>query len=209
MKISLNSIASLALFTMLSLTFANAPMMQNAVISTHPDRGDVMSVEGVEAALIRTDSGITLNFFTNDLIAGNAYSAWWVIVNEPENCETRPCTAADIIVNVDGTKSNLTSAGGMVANEHGIANFFSHLALGEVPNPWYSHDFIDPYGVEVHIVLHEHGPVIEGMEEEMTSTYRAGCTDESLPAIFPVTALTDGASGPNDCQHFQFAIFMP
>ncbi|UCH25588.1 MAG: hypothetical protein JSV66_16925 [Trueperaceae bacterium] len=58
-------------------------------------------------------------------------------------------------------------------------------------------------------MINDHGPVLEGMMEELTLTYRGGCTDESLPAAFPDTAKADGVAGPKSCQLFQFATFMP
>ena len=41
----------------------------------------------------------------------------------------------------------------------------------------------------------------------MIQTYRAGCTDASLPGIFPPTAKSDGEPGPNSCQLYQVAVF--
>jgi hypothetical protein len=42
----------------------------------------------------------------------------------------------------------------------------------------------------------------------MIQTYRGGCSDASpFPAIFPPTALADGAPGPNTCRLSQVAIF--
>jgi hypothetical protein len=51
--------------------------------------------------------------------------------------------------------------------------------------------------------------VIAGLEEEMVSTYRAGCTDASLPAFFPPSAFADGTPGHNTCRLWQTAIFLP
>jgi ubiquinone/menaquinone biosynthesis C-methylase UbiE len=41
----------------------------------------------------------------------------------------------------------------------------------------------------------------------MIRTYRAGCTDASLPAIFPASAKGDGQPGPNTCRLWQLAVF--
>jgi hypothetical protein len=61
---------------------------------------------------------------------------------------------------------------------------------------------------EIHLVLHDHGPVVAELEQEMLSTYRAGCADTSpFPEIFPPTALADGTPGPNNCLLYQAAVF--
>ena len=56
--------------------------------------------------------------------------------------------------------------------------------------------------------IHDHGPLIDGREAEMTGTYRGGCMDETLPEIVPATAKADGAVGPNSCKLVQDVIFV-
>ena len=60
---------------------------------------------------------------------------------------------------------------------------------------------------EIQFVINDHGPVLQGFLPEMTHTYRAGCTDASIPAIFSATARADGVPGPNACQLYQMAVF--
>lgn len=43
----------------------------------------------------------------------------------------------------------------------------------------------------------------------MIGTYRAGCTDASLPAFVPATAFADGTPGPNTCRLCQTAVLAP
>ena len=64
-------------------------------------------------------------------------------------------------------------------------------------------------GIEVHLVLNDHGPVIEGRTADMLSTYRGGCTTESIPAPMPASARASGTPGPNQCRLVQFSIFKP
>jgi hypothetical protein len=59
----------------------------------------------------------------------------------------------------------------------------------------------------VQFVVNDHGPLLPEFLPEMIQTYRAGCTDASLPAIFPATARGDGTPGPNTCRLFQVAVF--
>ncbi len=48
---------------------------------------DASVVEGASSTLARTKNGITATIQTDDLKAGNAYTLWWVIFNNPEKCE--------------------------------------------------------------------------------------------------------------------------
>ena len=64
-----------------------------------------------------------------------------------------------------------------------------------------------PRTAEVQLVLNDHGPVLKGYLPGMIQTYRAGCTDASLPGIFPPSAKADGTPGPNACQLYQAAVF--
>lgn len=59
----------------------------------------------------------------------------------------------------------------------------------------------------MHLILNDHGPKLPEFMPEMIQTYRAGCTDKSLPPIFPETAIGDGTPGPNTCRLFQLAVF--
>ena len=73
---------------------------------------------------------------------------------------------------------------------------------------WLGTGFKDPWKSEIHLVIHDHGPLIDGREAEMTGSYRGGCTDASLPEIVPATAKADGSAGPNTCKLVQDVIFM-
>jgi hypothetical protein len=59
----------------------------------------------------------------------------------------------------------------------------------------------------VHLILNDHGPVLAEYMPGMISTYRSGCTDASLPPIFPASAKADGTPGPNTCRLWQMVVF--
>ena len=80
--------------------------------------------------------------------------------------------------------------------------------VGAIAGPWFAgEEFDEPFTAEVHGVINDHGPVIDAFMPAMVRTYRAGCTDASLPAIFPPTAFADGTPGPNTCRLYQTAVF--
>ncbi|HRW11305.1 MAG TPA: hypothetical protein P5121_39675 [Caldilineaceae bacterium] len=98
---------------------------------------------------------------------------------------------------------------GQIADEMGQAEFRATLKVDDTLDEWFGYGLPDTIAAEIHVVLHDHGPPVEGLVEEMLSSFRAGCTDESLPTIFPALAYADGTPGPNACIHYQFAMFQP
>ena len=132
---------------------------------------------------------------------------WIVTINNPSACLASPCSGPDIMLN-PATRSQVTYGAGRVAGKSGEANFHGSLAAGPVPQGWLPNQGLDdPLGAEVHLVVNDHGPVLAGYMPEMIQTYRAGCTDASIPAFFPATAFADGTPGPNTCQLWQVAVF--
>jgi len=178
-------------------------------VQTHASRGDVQTVAGAGAQLVHTDDGVMMTFETAELTPGNVYTAWWVFINNPDGCETIPCTPADVLGNSAAVISDLGYADGLIADADGHGTFTAFQPLGALSNEWIGNGFSNLGGTEIHVIINEHGPMIPKMIDDMLSSYRGGCTDESIPAPFPDTARADGMPGPNTCQLFQFAIFLP
>ncbi|MBK8022966.1 MAG: hypothetical protein IPK19_16455 [Chloroflexi bacterium] len=102
-------------------------------VRTHPSQGDVREVEGAQAELFTSEEGVTMNFRTTELEAGHVYTAWWVIVNNPENCEASPCAPAQVLGDPATLGSEVTFADGLLVDEAGRMEFAASLAAGEVP----------------------------------------------------------------------------
>ncbi len=186
---------------------AQAPRMKTADVRTHMARGDVKPVPGATARLLVSPAGVTVNFFTRELVAGHVYTAWWVVINKPSACASSPCAGSDVLQRTDIVDADVGYADGVIADAHGVGNFFAHLSPGLIPGGWYRRGLTNPGGAEVHIVLHDHGPMIEALKENMLRTLRGGCTDASVPAAYPPVAKADGTAGPNRCQLYQVAMF--
>ena len=121
-----------------------------------------------------------------------------------------PFDGARSTVEVDFNPQGLTDADGVIVGESGEAHFAAYLPVGEVTDdPWFGNGFTNPTGAEIHLVINSHGPLIPERAGEMLNTYRAGCTDESIPPAFPDTARADGEAGPNSCSLVQAAVFQP
>lgn len=176
-------------------------------VRTHPSQGDVREIEGAAAELFTTQDGFTVNLSTSQLEPGHVYTAWLVMINNPEACSTSPCEAPDILGNSEAIQSEITYGDGIIVGEDGIGNFAAHLNTGEVPGGWHGIPLANPLSAEIHVVINDHGPLISEQAANMLNTYRGGCTDESLPPPFPATAKADGEPGPNTCRLVQTAIF--
>lgn len=183
---------------------------QDAAVSWHPQSGNTGAVgNSAQASLFRSTNGIRYRFDTTDLVPGNAYTMWLVVVNDPASCDATPCAAPQIITDpaVDGQVT--WGQDGEVARNNGTARFNARIDAGPLLDGWIQVQGLDdPMGAEIHLIVNDHGPVIQDMRREMLRTYRAGCADTSpFPAFFPATALADGDPGPNTCRLYQAAVF--
>ena len=185
--------------------------VQRTPMRWHSQSGNAhMSVIGddARAKLTRTSSGISYSINTHSLRAGHAYTVWVLVINNPAACEHSPCVPTDILKNPD-TESQVTYGGGHVVGSSGNGGFGGHLARGPLSEGWLAGQGLeDPLGAEIHLVLNDHGPKLAGFMPGMIRTYRAGCTDASLPGLFPPTAIADGEPGPNMCRLWQAAMFL-
>ncbi len=156
-------------------------------------------VNGVVAGtstLHRNSSGITVNFKATGLTPGYAYTIWWVIWNNPENCTTPgACTDIDFGI-ADAVQVEVMGATGHVVGNSGKGNFSAHLNENDdssTVNPLFGlpgyGGLLDAQKAEVHLVLRSHGPAIPGMVNEQISSYEGGCDDPF--AIPPFTEIPD------------------
>ncbi len=181
-----------------------------AEIKTHKMTGAVNVVEGAKAMLVSTEAGIAGSFTTKNLNPGHVYTMWVAIMNKPEACEMKGvdhCTGKDIIKRSETVNSDVTYGDGVVVAADGTATFRTFIPAGALGYSWLGNGLMNPTGAEIHFSLHDHGPMIPDKVQEMISTTREGCTEESLPKIWPASARADGKAGPNKCTMAQFAIF--
>jgi hypothetical protein len=188
-------------------TAAASAELQQSPITWHPQSGTGAVGGRAEAKLVRTGGGISFTFKTEQLKPGHAYTVWLVVINEPSACAADPCSASDILQK-PSTESQVTYAAGHVVGGSGNGTFAGSRRIGPIPEGWLAgRGLDDPLGAQIQLVLNDHGQKIPRFMPGMIHTYRAGCTDASLPAIFPPTAFADGEPGPNTCRLYQVAVF--
>ena len=200
-------LVTLSSITAMAASASRAPNQHtSAPVTTHPSQGPVTVIDGATARMHSNDDGIVVIMATKQLDKMHADTLWVITINRPDLCLTSPCTPEDILKRTDIVDANVVYGGGRVVRGN-ITSFMSYLPVGEVDGGWFDNDFVNPRGAEVHLVVNDHGPLIPELAREMTSTYRAGCTDASIPTAFPPTAYADGTPGPNQCRLVQVAIF--
>lgn len=188
---------------------ANADDIREVAVRSHPSQGDVTEIAGATARMAATSTGMFVNMETAGLTPGHVYTLWLAVMNNPSACDAQPCTPKDVLKRSDAVVSDVGYAGGAIVGSDGSARFAYYQGTGPLFRGFFDNGLQRTGGVEVHLVVNDHGPVIAGREAEMLSTYRDGCTDESLPAPMPESARAQGAPGPNQCRMVQFAQFLP
>lgn len=204
-----DSSAVIAAFAAFSASAAIGGDLRTATVNTHPSQGDVEIVAEATSHLGASDAGIFVNIDTSGLAPGHVHTLWFVAINAPAACDGAPCTSKDVLKRTEIVKADVGYLDGVVVGADGSAQFSGFQPTGALQNAWFSDGLKSTEGVEIHLVINDHGPAIDGMVGEMLTTYRAGCSDESIPAPMPASARADGTPGPNACKLVQFSIFEP
>ncbi len=156
------------------------------------------------ATLKREKNGVRVEIETSSLEPGDAHTVWWLIFNNPDECDGSNFSLGncdndgdfDFLSAVNGSVLNAT---GGVADEFGDATFNAFLPLGLIrlnrtatgrERHRVGPGLQNPKGAEIHVVIRTHGPASGTPAEliEQMSTLDGGC---------------------NPCKSVQRAIFVP
>jgi hypothetical protein len=85
-------------------------------------------VVGGAATLTRSKKSVWANIHTSGLYPNSAYSIWWVVWNDPENCFDG-CGEDDLEIK----GNSIFHAGGFVTGDDGTANVSVHADTGSLP----------------------------------------------------------------------------
>jgi hypothetical protein len=208
-------IVSLLLGFTLTLAAQDTHMSPIITVRNVLRTGSEERIVGAEAILTRMAHGISMTFITEELLPGNAYTAWWVIFNTPKGCSDEACGLDDVFLlddegrfildanslaqpNIAGREATQVSflwATGNIADEEGHAMFRASLPIGDLTGDVsFGPGLLEPMRSEVHLLLRSHGPVIPELRNEQLFTAWGGCPD-------PVTR--------TPCEDVQIAIFEP
>jgi hypothetical protein len=150
-----------------------------------PINGEVVG----KSLLIRTQNGLTMALKTH-LVPKHTSTVWFVLFNNPENCDYCPCGGPNFEDFFNGEETGLVmiNAAGRVNSQTGVTEFAGHLLEGdtrgsanEVVFGQPARALVDSRTAEVFLVVRSHGPAIPGEIREQTSIWEGGCTDFLLP----------------------------
>lgn len=172
------------------------------------------------SALVRTDNGISASFQSTNLPPGQAVTLWFVIFNSPADC-IGGCGLDDILFNPSAEADFLVAAGHVIG-ESGSANFGAHLRVGdtsgsafpEIGLPDRVTGLTNPWGAQVGLLVHSHGPKLTGQAlKAQLSSFTGGCAvflgDLELPGSGIADGPEDVPDAVGECSTLQASIHMP
>ncbi len=209
-QLGLTLVVIAMVFSMVATAGATGSVKQTATVSWHAQQAPLgkTGIVGGTGSVVRSNQGINFNLSTSELVEGNAYTVWLVVINNPSFCAATPCTAPEIF-NPE-SRSQVRFGDGLVAGSSGRGIFSGSVSEGPLSGWLPDGALEDARTAEIHLVVNDHGPAIDEFMPGMVRTYRGGCSDASpFPAIFPATALADGEVGPNICRLYQASVLAP
>lgn len=183
-----------------------AAQAENAPFNWTPPSGMTPGpIAGTNANIVTNSDGIAMQLETVHMTPGHVVTVWFVAIQSPENCTSTPCAPPEGMGSPVLMNTVATLAGGAVISEDGSLSMSGFMPVGDVSGNFFDTQLETPESAEIHLAIHDHGPLNAERAAEMMSGYRAGCTDASVPPFYPETARTDGMVGPFDCKVLQFA----
>lgn len=165
-------------------------------------------IKGSKAILLITKEGANVSLSTRQLAPGHIYTWWFIVFNNPEKCEAKPCNIKDFLNRADETMADAGYADVTMADDKGEAQLSTYVPKGPLKQAWYGNGLQNLKSAEIHMALHDHGKLLPEMAETMMMTYRGGCTTESLYPDFPEISKSFGEPGPNKCNLLQVVVFV-
>ncbi|MEL6550276.1 MAG: hypothetical protein AAFQ54_08505 [Pseudomonadota bacterium] len=164
-------------------------------------------IEGTSVVLEKGAFGAAMALKSSGLTPGEVVTVWWVVIQNPSVCAESPCTPVETMSDGAASDAVVTLAAGGVVAEDGTISLASYLPKGEVEGNFFETTFHSPEIAEYHLPVHNHGPLDPAIADEMLTSFRAGCSDDSLPEYYPQSAISDGVAGSFDCKTVQVVFF--
>lgn len=199
------AIASGLTLCMTAAAFADA--ITKPMSWTPPSGMEPGPIEETSAVLEKGSFGAAMAIKSSGLTPGHVVTIWWVAIQNHQNCKANPCSPQDAMGNPIENDVVLKLAVGGVVAEDGTVSLASFLPKGDVDGNLNDTTLHSPEAAEYHLAMHNHGPLNANIAQDMLNSFRAGCSDESLPAFYPDTAIQDGVKGSFDCKTVQVALF--
>ena len=195
-------------FALIATASGAAAEMRTLPLSWTPPSGQTPGpIDGTRALLETGPEGASMHLVSNGLTPGNVVTIWFVALQNPDLCEKNPCTPIEAM-GMPAMETVAVNGGGTVVPPDGRVELSAYLPVGAVAGNLFQTDFVKPETSEYHLVIHDHGPLIPELAADMLSSFRGGCTLESVPPHYPDSARSDGQGGANTCVSRQVALFV-
>ncbi len=147
------------------------------------DPGDSTIEFAGAGILTRSKKGVAVSLHMTGLQPLGAYTAWWIVFNEPDDC-TDPCGLDDLIAGI----GQGFYATGYVAGAGGSANAYASLPEGPIPegadrlstffgfDPATETGLKDSFDAEIHLIAaRSHGEVQAGLAADQIGSFDGNC----------------------------------
>jgi hypothetical protein len=173
------------------------------------------------SSLVRTDAGLSATFRSSGVPAGQAVTLWFIVFNNPSACAAT-CGLADLLFNLDA-QGDFLVGGGNVVGGSGLVTIGGNLKVGDTTgsgfpeigfDPERAIGLTNPWGAQVSLLLHSHGPMVPGPTlASQISSFTGGCTTFLGDLELPGSGLADGPEDvPNavgECSTLQGSVHLP
>lgn len=168
------------------------------------------------SAVVRNDNSVSASITSLELPPGQAFTMWIIVFNNPELCASTPCGAPDLFD--PAVQGDFLFGGGHVVGGSGKGTFAGQISLGDISGTGFNEigfpelavGLLDPYGAEVHIVLHSHGPRQTGTTlKQQISSFTGGCTAILGNAYAQAEGPHDIPEFVGECSSIQASVHLP
>lgn len=159
--------------------------------------------------LVRTGSGLTARFGSSGQTPGDAVTLWLIIFNNPDACSTSPCSVPADVFNYEAG-ADFYWGDGAVVGSNGKIKLRGSLGVGQTAFSGKAETGLgeavalsNPFGAEVVLAVHSHGPAATGeaLDAQLTS-FTGGCATFNGPNGF-AAGFADLPDAPGECSTFQ------
>lgn len=210
----LSGLALAGLTGLVALAHAGVALAQVSTANAHMF-WDPLAVVG-QSTLHRSAEGLKARFKVNADASDpdRVLTLWFIVFNHPAECASSPCSPADI--ENPATGGDFLYGGGIITTGK-KADFGGSIATGDTSGsgfvefgaPALALGVIDPFGAEVMLALHSHGPAGSGaFLKDQISSYLGGCF-EFLGAGGFATGPDDVPDEVGECSTTIFSIHQP
>lgn len=155
----------------------------SSVVAATPPFGGAI-IPGAVAELKRSPNGVSFKLKTNGLIAGDAYTLWVAVFNNPSACNTPyACNPGD-----EGNMAagpDLFNGAGHVLGQSGTATFAGRVNTGDTGD--IGTGLLDVFGAQIHLAVRHHGPKLAGNAQ--LSEFNGGCPPNTCETVQAATQL--------------------